>query len=110
MQSERATMADRLKSEGDKEAQRIRSDAEVVAAETRSRAELEAKQLLGKAEVEAAKSLAILQRDPELANILAGLGTVESALKSKTTLIFDQRTRPFELFQYGGLSTNAINK
>ena len=108
MTSERKVLADKLQSEGETEAQNIRSDAERRAAELVINAESEATQIRGKGEAEAAKSLSIFQQNPELANFIFRLNALEASLKERSTLIFDQRTPPFDLF--GGISTNLFRK
>ena len=108
MTSERKVLADKLQSEGETEAQNIRSDAERRAAELVINAESEATQIRGKGEAEAAKSLTIFQQNPELANFIFRLNALEASLKERSTLIFDQRTPPFDLF--GGISTNLFHK
>jgi hypothetical protein len=46
----------------------------------------------------------VFQQNPELANFLLRLNALEQSLKERSTLIFDQRTPPFDLFS--GISTN----
>ena len=60
------------------------------------------------AKAEAAKSLAVFQQNPELANFIFSLNALESSLKERSTLIFDARTPPFDLFTGGW--TNSIRK
>ena len=62
----------------------------------------------GKGEAEAAKSLAVFQQNPELANFIFRLSALEDALKERSTLIFDQHTPPFDLFS--GVSTNLFKR
>jgi len=108
MTSERTVLPAKLQSEVETEAQNIRSDAERRAAELVISAESEATQIRGKGEAEAAKSLTIFQQNPELANFIFRLNALEASLKERSTLIFDQRTPPFDLF--GGISTNLFRK
>ena len=107
MTSERKVLADRLQNEGETEAQNIRSDAERRAADMVNNAEGEATRIRGKGEAEAAKSLAVFQKNPELANFIFRLNALESSLKERSTLIFDGRTAPFDLFNS---STNLLHK
>ena len=109
MTSERKVLADKLQSEGDTEAQIIRSDAERRAAELLANAESQATQIRGRAEAEAAKSLSVFQQNPELANFIFSLNALESSLKERSTLIFDGRTSPFNLFN-GGAANLSGNK
>jgi len=107
MTSERKVLADRLQNEGETEAQNIRSDAERRAAELNSNAEAAATRIRGQGEGEAAKSLPVFQKNPELANFIFRLNALEASLKERSTLIFDGRTPPFNLFNG---STNLLNK
>ena len=106
MTSERKVLADKLQSEGETEAQNIRSDAERRAQELLADADGEATRIRGKAEAEAAKSLTVFKQNPELANFISGLNALESSLKERSTLIFDQRTQPFGIL--GGVSSNLF--
>lgn len=108
MSSERKVLADQLESEGQAEAARIRSAAERTAAEQLSAAEAEARRIRGEGEAIAAQTLSVFEKNPDLANFLLRLESLEAALKERTTLIFDQRTPPFDLFQ--NLWTNAPNR
>jgi membrane protease subunit HflC len=106
MTAERQGLINKSQFEGEAEAQKIRSDADRRASEMLGEAEAEATQIRGKGEAEAAESLAVFQKNPELANFIFKLNALETALKDKSTLIFDQNTSPFDLF--GGVSTNLV--
>lgn len=108
MQSERKVLADRLQSEGEAEAQKIRSTADRQAAEMRADAEGQATAIRGKGEAEAAQYLDVFKQNPDLANFIFSLSALETSLKDRSTLIFDQQTVPFGLFRGG--STNLLNK
>ena len=108
MTSERKLLAERFQSEGEREAQTIRADAERRAAETLADAESRATQIKGAGVAEAAKSLAVFQQNPELASFIFRLSALEDSLKERSTLIFDQHTPPFDLFQ--SVSTNRLTK
>ena len=107
MTSERKVLADRLQSEGETEAQNIRSDAERRASDLLANAEGEATRIRGRGEGEAAKSLSVFQKNPDLANFIFRLNALEATLKERSTLIFDGRTAPFDLFNS---STNLLHK
>ena len=107
MQSERKVLADRSQYEGEAEAQRIRSDAERKAAELLADADSKSIAIRAQGEAEAAKSLAVFQQNPALANFIFKLNALEGSLKDKSVLIFDQNTPPFDLFR---VSTNMLNK
>jgi len=109
MKSERGRIASASQFEGEAEAQKIRSDAEREAAKLLANAEAQATDIKGKGEAEAAKSLAAFQQNPELANFLFRLKALESSLKDRSTLIFDQQTPPFDLFGRS-VTTNRYQK
>jgi len=109
MKSERERIASASQYEGEAEAQKIRSDAEREAAKLLANAEAQATDIRGKGEAEAAKSLAAFQQNPELANFLFRLKALESSLKDRSTLIFDQQTSPFDLFGRS-VTTNRYQK
>ena len=106
MQAERKRLADKSQFEGEAEAQTIRADADRKAAVVLADAGAQATAIRGKGEAEAAKSLTVFQQNPELANFIFGLSALEDSLKDQSTLIFDQNTPPFDLFN--GVSTNLF--
>jgi modulator of FtsH protease HflC len=108
MTAERQRLASQSQFEGEAEAEKIRSAANRKASEMTYAAEGTATQIRGKAEAEAAKSLAVFQENPELANFIFRLNALEESLKERSTLIFDQQTPPFDLFR--GISTNLLTK
>jgi hypothetical protein len=50
----------------------------------------------------------VFQQQPELANFLMRIEALELSLKERSTLFFDTRTPPFDLFS--GAITNKLNK
>jgi membrane protease subunit HflC len=108
MTSERKLLADDLQSQGEAEAQKIRSAADRKAAVMLANAEGEATRIRGQGEAAAAESLPVFQKNPELAKFLLRVDALEQSLKERSTLIFDQRTPPFDLFQ--GFGTNRVSK
>lgn len=98
MTTERKLLADKIQFEGDAKAQEIRSSADRQAAEVNSRANAEAFRIRGEGEAVAAKVLPEFQKNPELATFLLKIEALESSLKERSILIFDQRTPPFDLF------------
>ena len=105
MKSERQQYISQYQSEGDAEAQKIRSAAERQAAETVAKAQADATRIRAEGEAEAAKTLPVFQQNPELANYLLRIAALQQSLNQKTTLIFDERTPPFDLFSH--LPTNS---
>ncbi len=107
MTSERAVLSSKTQFEGEAEASKIRSLADSKSAEIVANANAAATHIKGEGQAEAAKSFAVFQENPELANFLLSLDAMELALKDRATLIFDQHSTPFNLFQ--GYSTNLMN-
>lgn len=105
MTAERQVLISRAQNEGDAQAKIIRSDADLRAAKVLAAAQGEALRIQGKGEAEATKYLSAFNQDPQLASFLFRLNALEDSLKDKSTLIFDQQTEPFTLFQ--GAVTNA---
>ncbi len=108
MTSERKLLADDLQSQGEAEAQKIRSAADRKAAVILANAEGEATRIRGLGEAAAAESLPVFQKNAELAKFLLRVDALEQSLKERSTLIFDQRTPPFDLFQ--GFGTNRVSQ
>jgi membrane protease subunit HflC len=98
----------RTESEGNAEADKIKSDADRRAAEQLAVARGRAVEIQSEGEAYAARYLATFQQNPELANFLFRLNALESSLKERSTLIFDQQTPPFDLFR--GFPTNRAPK
>jgi membrane protease subunit HflC len=98
MKSERQVLINQLQSTGDNEALKIKSSADRQASETIASAQAAAQQIKGEGEAEAAKTYAVLDQNRDLANFLLSVRTLPQLLNQKTTLIFDERTAPFNLF------------
>jgi modulator of FtsH protease HflC len=108
MKSERQQWISKYDSEGNAEAQKIRSAAEREAAETVAKAEAQATQIRAAGEAEASKTFTVFQQNPELANFLLRIDALQRSLNQKSTLIFDERTPPFDLFR--NLPANSTSK
>jgi len=108
MTSERQILISRFQYEGEAEAQKIKSAADRQAAEIIANADAAATRIRGEGEAEAAKILPVFQQNPELANFLLRIGALQQSLNQRATLIFDERTPPFDLFQH--LPTNAPSR
>ena len=105
MQSERNILISRAQNEGLAEAIKIKANADRQANETLAEAKAQATRIEGEGVAEAAKTLPTFQENPELAVFLLRINALQQSLSQKSTLIFDQRTPPFDLFQ--GIPTNA---
>jgi membrane protease subunit HflC len=98
MTSERAVIISRLQFEGEHDAQIIKSAANRQASETINNAVADATRIRGEGEAAAAKVLPVFQQNPELANFLLRIDALQQSLNQRATLIFDERTPPFDLF------------
>lgn len=105
MKGERQVLINQEQYDGIKEASIIKSTADRQAAETIANANSIARQIQGQGEAAAAKVLPVFEKNPALANYLLKLDALQQSLDRQTTLIFDERTPPFDLF--AGIPTNG---
>lgn len=108
MTSERQVLISRAQFEGEGEAQKIKSAANRQASETINNAVADATRIRGEGEAAAAKVLPVFQQNPELANFLLRIDAIQQSLNQRSTLIFDERTPPFDLFT--GLPASSPTK
>ena len=99
MKSERTKYISEAQNQGEAEANMIKSAAERQAADVIANAQAEATRIEGAGVAEAAKTLSVFQQNPELAIFQLQLEALKNSLNQKSTLIFDERTPPFSLFQ-----------
>jgi membrane protease subunit HflC len=99
MQAERQKYVSKYQFDGEAKAAEIKSSADLSAAETVNNAVAVATRIRAEGEAEAAQTLPVFQQNPELAVFLYQLDTLKLSLNQKTTLIFDERTPPFDLFR-----------
>jgi membrane protease subunit HflC len=107
MIADRQLLINKEQYEGEKEATIIRADADRQAAETIANAEASAIRIHGEAEAAAAPTLRVFEQNPDLYIFLLRIDALKQSLNQKTTLIFDDRTPPFDLFQH--LPTNSVS-
>ncbi len=105
MKNERQVLISREQYDGERQAQEIKATADRQAAETIADADAQATRIQGEGEAEAAKTLPTFQQNPDLANFLLRITALQQSLNQKSTLIFDERTPPFDLFTQ--LPTNS---
>jgi membrane protease subunit HflC len=105
MKSERQVLISLAENTGKSEAQKIQSAADAEAAKTVANAQATATRIRAEGEAEAAKTLPVFQQNPELAIFLLRIGALQQSLNQRATLIFDERTPPFDLFR--NLPTNS---
>ena len=99
MKSERQVLISKWQYEGEAKATEIKSTAERQAADVIANAQADATRIEGQGVAEAAKTLSVFQQNPELAIFQLQLGALKNSLNQKSTLILDERTPPFSLFQ-----------
>ena len=99
MKSERTVLISEAQFKGEAEATKIKSAAERQAADVIANAQADATRIEGAGVAEAAKTLSVFQQNPELAIFQLQLQALKNSLNQKSTLIFDERTPPFSLFQ-----------
>ena len=97
MESQRQTEVTKIQSDGEQKSEQIKSDANLESAKMLANAEAEATRTRGLADKEAAKSFAVFEQNPELANFLLKLTAMELFLKDRATLILDKSTPPLDL-------------
>jgi membrane protease subunit HflC len=110
MSKERQVQVTTIQSQGETEAANIRIAANTRSAGLLVNAQTEATRIRGQAQAEAAKSFAVFEQNPELARFLLNLNALEQSLKDRATLIFDNHTQPYNLFQQGYSPTNTTGK
>jgi membrane protease subunit HflC len=104
MTSERQVLISQTQYAGEAEASRIRSAADSKSAIMLADANAQATGIKGEAQKKAAEYFVVFEQNPDLAKFLLNLHALELTLKDRTTLIFDQHSQPFNLFQ--GYATN----
>lgn len=99
MKAERTKFITEAQFKGEAEATKIKSAAERQAADVIANAQAAATRIEGEGVAEAAKTLGVFQENPTLAVFQLQLEALKSSLGQKSTLIFDERTPPFDLFK-----------
>jgi len=107
MTSERQVLISKLQYDGEAQATEIKSAADRQAAETVNNAVASATRIRAEGEAEAAQTLPTFQQNPELANFLLRIDALKLSLNSRSTLILDERTPPFDLFK--NLPANPVS-
>jgi len=99
MREERQKFVSEIQGQAERESLRIRSAADRDREAILANARAEATRIMGQADAEASKALSVFAQNPELANFLLKLTSMEQILKERATLILDQRTPPFDLLK-----------
>jgi membrane protease subunit HflC len=108
MTAERGQIISQLQNRGEAEASNIRSAADRLAASVTNNAKADAVRIEGEGLAASISALKIYQQNPELAAYLLRLDALKLSLNQKSTLIFDERTPPFDVFSH--LPTNSPDK
>lgn len=98
MKEERVTAAEDIRKRGETEAMGIRTNADRMKKATLSDAEAKAKTLMAQGDAEAAKSYSVFNQAPELASFLRKLDSLKKIMSTKTTLVLDTNSTPFDIF------------
>lgn len=99
MKAERTRRAKRIESEGNGEAIRIKTEANSKSTELLAAAEARAKRIRGKGDAEAARHMEKLEDNVELAMLLRNLESIQTSLKSRSTLVIPTDAPPFDLLK-----------
>lgn len=99
MKQERDTAAKKFRAEGNTVAQKIRTDADRAKQEILADAQAQAKKLMAEGDAEAAKYYSVFNQDPELASFLRKLDSLKRIVSTKTTLVLDTDSTPFDIFK-----------
>jgi membrane protease subunit HflC len=99
MRKEREKFATTFRAEGRKKAEIIKSKADAEAIKIVAEAEAKAKEIMAKGDAETAKYYMIFSKNPELAEFLRKLSSLETAMDKETTLILDTNSIPFDLLK-----------
>ena len=99
MKQEQAKIVAEIQSAGEKESKIIRDNADSQKAQKLAQAEAEAKRIRGEALIKAAEQYDEFKEDLDFAIFLRKLDALEETMKTKTTIILDPKTPPYDLLQ-----------
>jgi membrane protease subunit HflC len=99
MITERQVAAAKYRSDGKKEAEIIKAKANKEKMQIESDAKAKAKTIRAEGDAQAAAHYAIFRKNPELAVFLRKLDSLGKIMKTKTTLVLDTDSAPFDLFK-----------
>ena len=99
MIKERKVEAEKFLAEGKSEAQKIRTATNRKRDDELAKATAKAKEIRAQGDANAAKYYVTYKKSPELAAFLRKLDSLRTIMKSKTTLILDTNSAPFDVFK-----------
>jgi len=103
MVKERNVAATRYRESGKAEAAKIRTEADNQKLQTLSDADAAAKKIRAEGDAEAAVHYAAFAENPELASFLRKIESLKRILSTKTTLVLDTDSAPFDIMGKGGV-------
>lgn len=101
MKNEREAASAAYREEGKKLAQKIRDEADKEKQEKLAIAQAKAKIIRAEGDAQAAAYYAVFKEEPDLAIFLKKLDSLKKIVESRTTLVIDTNTAPFDLLQPG---------
>ncbi len=109
MIKEREVKAQVFRSQGEKAARDIRTDAQKKSVQIVAEAEAKAREIRAEGDAEAAKYYAEFKKNPELAEFLRSLEALRQILRTRTTLVLDTDTPPFNLLKADAMSKIGVS-
>ena len=108
MKQEQAKIVAEIRSEGEKKSKIIRDNADNLKAQKLAEAEADAKRIRGEALIKAAEQYDEFKEDLDFAIFLRKLDALEETMKTKTTIILDPKTPPYDLLQFEAKQEQSI--
>lgn len=110
MKNERKAASDAFRQEGIQLAQKIRDIADKEKQEKITIALAQAKIIRAEGDAQAATYYSVFKEEPELAIFLKKLDSLKKIVETKTTLVLDTNTAPFDLLQPGAEKLKKTKK
>ena len=110
MKSERMTMVVKISEDGKKEAEKVKRDANLEKNKIIAEAEAQAVKIRGEADTKAFEYLDIYNKYPKFALFLRKLQALEDSMRTKTTIVIDKNTTPFDLLSGKPLETIGVEQ
>lgn len=110
MKDERNVEAQKYRSEGETEAAKIKNEANKNQAIKIANAEAKAKEIRAEGDAKAAEYYKVFKKDPKLAAFLRKLDSLKKIMGTKTTLILDTNSVPFDLLKLNAEEFNEKQK
>ena len=99
MIQEQQSIAEKIRSEGEKEAKITRTTADQAKAQTIAQAHAKALEIQGQAVIEASSYYTVFEKDLEFAIFLRNLDALKETMKTKTTVVLGPETMPYSLLK-----------